>query len=715
MKMNETIIQEVARELNIKDNQVKVVLDMLVENNTIPFIARYRKQQTQNLDENAIFAINKLYEYQNNLTNRKEDVIRLIDEKGLLSDDLKASIMKATKISEVDNIYQPFKDKKKTKASVAIGLGFEPLAKKVLSVPNLNIEQEIKSYLKDGITKEEGLQYVQDIIAQQSTDNPKVRAFVTDNIIKYAYVKAKVKKKHDDEQETFKIYYDYQEKYNRLVNHRILGLNRAVNKKVVTMSFGLDQDYNVENIYKYLMKKRESQNKQFIMEAIEDGYKRLLFPSITRFLWSEKVEAASQDAIDVFSLNLEKLLLNPPLKHKTILGLDPAFRTGCKLAVINENGTLLEISVCYPHSSDKQREEAKRIMLDLIKKHNVDIIAIGNGTASRESEEFVANLIKDNNLDVTYAIVSEAGASVYSASKLAQDEFKDLSVEQRSAISIARRLLDPLSELIKIDPKSIGVGQYQHDVNQKALSSQLDFTVDKIVNEIGVDLNTASSVLLKHISGLSDAIAKNIIKFRDTKGKFSDRQELMEVSKVGAKAFEQAAGFLKIVDGQEALDKTIIHPESYRLTYQILKDNDLNVQNIETKDFKEALNKLKVGDLVNKYHSDEYTITQIITALLNPNFDIRDSVPQPKLKKDILKIEDLTPGLELEGTVRNVVDFGAFVDLGLKNDALLHISKMGKEFISHPSEKLSVNDIIKVKVIDVDLKRNNVAVSLLED
>lgn len=715
MKMNETIIQEVAQELNIKDNQVKVVLDMLAENNTIPFIARYRKQQTQNLDENAIFAINKLYEYQNNLTNRKEDVIRLIDEKGLLSDDLKASIMKATKISEVDNIYQPFKDKKKTKASVAIGLGFEPLAKKVLSVPNLNIDQEIKSYLKDGITKGEGLQYVQDIIAQQSTDNPKVRAFVTDNIIKYAYVKAKVKKKHDDEQETFKIYYDYQEKYNRLVNHRVLGLNRAVNKKVVTMSFGLDQDYNVENIYKYLMKKRESQNKQFIMEAIEDGYKRLLFPSITRFLWSEKVEAASQDAIDVFSLNLEKLLLNPPLKHKTILGLDPAFRTGCKLAVINENGTLLEISVCYPHSSDKQREEAKRIMLDLIKKHNVDIIAIGNGTASRESEEFVANLIKDNNLDVTYAIVSEAGASVYSASKLAQDEFKDLSVEQRSAISIARRLLDPLSELIKIDPKSIGVGQYQHDVNQKALSSQLDFTVDKIVNEIGVDLNTASSVLLKHISGLSDAIAKNIIKFRETKGKFRDRQELMEVNKVGAKAFEQAAGFLKIVDGQEALDKTIIHPESYRLTYQILNDNDLNVRNIETKEFKEALNELKVGDLVNKYHSDEYTLTQIITALLNPNFDIRDSVPQPKLKKDILKIEDLTPGLELEGTVRNVVDFGAFVDLGLKNDALLHISKMGKEFISHPSEKLSVNDIIKVKVIDVDLKRNNVSVSLLEE
>lgn len=713
--MNETIIQDVANELNIKDNQVKVVLDMLAENNTIPFIARYRKQQTQNLDENAIFAINKLYEYQNNLTNRKEDVIRLIDEKGLLSDDLKASIMKATKISEVDNIYQPFKDKKKTKASVAIGLGFEPLAKKVLSVPNLNIDQEIKSYLKDGITKEEGLQYVQDIIAQQSTDNPKVRAFVTDNIIKYAYVKAKVKKKHDDEQETFKIYYDYQEKYNKLVNHRVLGLNRAVNKKAVTMSFGLDQDYNVENIYKYLMKKRESQNKAFIIKAIEDGYKRLLFPSITRFLWSEKVEAASQDAIDVFSLNLEKLLLNPPLKHKTILGLDPAFRTGCKLAVINENGTLLEIGVCYPHSSDKQREEAKRIMLDLIKKHNVDIIAIGNGTASRESEEFVANLIKDNNVDVTYAIVSEAGASVYSASKLAQDEFKDLSVEQRSAISIARRLLDPLSELIKINPKSIGVGQYQHDVNQKALSSQLDFTVDKIVNEIGVDLNTASSVLLKHISGLSDAIAKNIIKFRDTKGKFSDRQELMEVSKVGAKAFEQAAGFLKIVDGKEALDKTIIHPESYRLTYQILKDNDLNVQNIESNDFKDALNKLKVGDLVQKYDSDEYTITQIITALLNPHFDIRDTVPQPKLKKDILKIEDLTPGLELEGTVRNVVDFGAFVDLGLKNDALLHISKMGKEFISHPSEKVSVNDIIKVKVIDVDLKRNNVAVSLLEE
>lgn len=714
--MNQTIINDVAKELQINEKQVVSVLELLAEKNTIPFIARYRKEVTGGLDENMIFEINKYYEYQENLTKRKDDVLRLIEEKGLLNDAIKESITKATKIIEVDNIYEPYKAKKKTKASVAISYGLEPLAKALMNDYRLDVQNEAKKYLNENVeTVDQAIEFAQDIIAQITCENTKVREFVLDNIQKHAKIVASQRKKHDDEQKVFKMYYDFSERFNRIANHRILGLNRAVNKKVVTMNFELDKDYNVDNIYKYFFNRQSFINRDILYSAIEDGYKRLLFPSITRQLFSLRLEQASNDAIDVFALNLEKLLLSPPLKNKVILGFDPAFRTGCKLAIIDKTGNLEKISIVYPHDYQGKVEQAKKIIIELVSEYNVDVIAIGNGTASRESETFVAQLIKEYNLDVAYAIVSEAGASVYSASKIAQEEFKDLQVEQRSAISIARRLLDPVGELIKIDPKSIGVGQYQHDVNQKELASKLDFTVEKIVNEIGVDINTSSPYLLRHISGLNKTISDNIVNYRNENGGFKSRKELNKVAKLGPKAFEQAAGFLRIVDGKEPLDQTIIHPESYKITYQLLKNYKLDIKDINEISFKESLNNIDILTCAQELNIDKYTLQDIINGLLHPNLDVRDSLAQPTLKKDILKIEDLRAGMELEGIVRNVVDFGAFVDIGLKNDALVHISKISKDFISHPSEKIAVNDIVKVYVLDIDLTRKSVALTMLND
>ena len=713
--MNTTIINEVAKQLNIKTKQVEVVLSLLEENNTIPFIARYRKEATGGLDENVIFEISQHYEYQVNLQKRKDDVIRLIEEKGLLNEELKASIMQATKIIEVDNIYQPYKDKKKTKASVAIALGLEPLAQSLMNDHNLDVKSEAKKYLSEEVIDiEMAIDYAKDIIAQVTCENVKVREFVLENIEKYASISAKVKKTHDDEQQVFKMYYDFNEKFNRIANHRILGLNRAINKKVVTMNFELKQDYNVENIYRYFFSKKNYINKDLLYSAIEDGYKRLLFPSITRQLFSLRLEQASSDAIDVFALNLEKLLLSPPLKNKIILGFDPAFRTGCKLAVIDRDGQVLNIGICYPHEYQGKVADAKKVILDLIKKYQIEVIAIGNGTASRESEMFIADLIKEYQLNVAYAIVSEAGASVYSASKIAQEEFGKLQVEQRSAISIGRRLLDPLGELIKIDPKSIGVGQYQHDVNQKELSNKLDFTVAKIVNEIGVDVNTTSPYLLAHISGLNKSISESILKYRSDNKGIKNRKELLKIAKLGPKTFEQAAGFLRISESKEFLDQTIIHPESYKITYNLLNNLELKIENINDEAFKNKLKTINIKQLTQELKVDEYTLNDIVIALLNPHLDVRDRLEQPSLKQDVLKLEDLNLGMELEGVVRNVVDFGVFVDIGLKNDALLHISKISKDFISHPSEKLAINDIIKIKVIKIDLERKSVSLSMVD-
>ncbi|MEG0283745.1 MAG: Tex family protein [Erysipelotrichales bacterium] len=713
--MNENIISEVAKELNISIKQVKVVLDLLQEKNTIPFIARYRKEVTGNLDENQIFEINKIYEYQENLLKKKEDVLRLIEEKGMMNDTIKDAINKATKIIEVENIYQPYKDKKKTRASIAIGLGLEELANKIMRVPNLDLNKEASNYLNDDVkTIEEAIGYAQDIIAQVTCENAKVRSFVAENIEKYSNVVAKVKKKHDDEQGIFKMYYDFNERFNKIANHRILGLNRAVNKKVVTMSFELDKDYNVENIYKYFFNKNNYVNKDVIIEAIEDGYKRLLFPSVTRQLFSLRLEQASSDAIDVFALNLENLLLAPPLKDKVILGFDPAFRTGCKLAIIDKSGKLIKIDLVFPHDNEAKLKDAKKKMISLINDYNVDVIAIGNGTASRESEKFVAQLIKDENLDIGFVIISESGASVYSASKIAQEEFGKLQVEQRSAVSIARRLLDPLSELIKIEPKSIGVGQYQHDVNQKELANKLDFTVEKIVNDIGVDLNTSSQYLLRHISGLNKGISDAIVAYREENGSIKSRKELLKVPKLGPKAFEQAAGFLKILDGNEILDRTIIHPDDYKVTYKILEDLSLTFNDFENEEYLKKINGDKVEEVLNKHDISKTKFDDIISAIKNINADKRDNLQAPILKSDVLSIEDLNVGMKLEGTVRNVVDFGAFIDIGLKNDALVHISKISKNFIKHPSEVLEVNQVVQVTVLSIDLDKKTVSLTMLD-
>lgn len=708
--MNPEIIEEITNSLNLEKIQVENVLQLLEEKNTIPFIARYRKEVTKGLDENQIFEIEQVYQYQENLKKRKEDVIRLIEEKGLLTNDIKQAILKADKIVEVDNIYQPYKDKKKTKASIAIEYGLEPLALKLMNEPQFNLEQEVVKYLNDNVkTKEDAIAYAQDIIAQYTTDNIKVKEFVSENIAKYSYLITKEKKKHDDEKKIYEMYYDYQERFSNIANHRLLGINRAVNQKVVTLGFHLEKDYNIDNIYKYFFSKRNYQHQKILYKAVEDGYKRLLFPSITRQLFALKLEKASYEAINIFAKNLEALLMTYPLKDKIILGLDPGFRTGCKLAVINHDGSLLDIDVIYLHQENKAMETIKEI----VNKFNVDVIAIGNGTASRESEQLVVNTIKKYNLDCEYIIVNEAGASVYSASKIAQEEFKDLQVEQRSAVSIARRLADPLSELIKIDSKSIGVGQYQHDVNQKELSAKLDFTVEKIVNEVGVDLNSASSYLLTYISGLNKSIAEEIVKYRQENNGFNSRKQLLKVKKLGPKAFEQAAGFLRIIDAQEPLDSTIIHPESYKITYQLLELLELDIKDINSEEFKNIIINLDRKLYSNKLSTDEYTIDNIIKGLLNPNLDVRENLSQPKLRSDILKIEDLTIGMGLEGIVRNVLDFGVFVDIGLKNDALLHISKISREYLEHPLQVLSVNDIIKVKILEVDLNKQQVKLTLI--
>lgn len=708
--MNPEIIKEITNSLNLEVEQVENVLQLLAEKNTIPFIARYRKEFTKGLDENQIFEIEQVYQYQENLKKRQEDVIRLIEEKGLLTNDLKQAILKANKIVEVDNIYQPFKDKKKTKASIAIEFGLEPLALKLMNQPHFDLDQEVSKYLNENVkTKEEAISYAQDIIAQYCTDNLKVRDFVSENIAKYSYLVTKVKKKHDDEKKIYEMYYDYQERFSSIANHRLLGINRAVNQKVVTLNFHLEKDYNVDNIYKYFFSKKNFQHQEILYQAIEDGYKRLLFPSITRQLLALKLESASEQAINIFAKNLEALLMAYPLKNKVILGLDPGFRTGCKLAIIDKDGSLLDIDLLYLHQEDK----AMKTLNDLVKKFNVDIIAIGNGTASRESEQLVANTIKQYQLNCEYIIVSEAGASVYSASKIAQEEFKDLKVEQRSAISIARRLADPLSELIKIDSKSIGVGQYQHDVNQKELSAKLDFTVEKIVNEVGVDLNSASSYLLTYISGLNKSIAEEIVKFRQENNGFTNRKQLLKVKKLGAKAYEQAAGFLRIIDAQEPLDSTIIHPESYDKTYQLLELLDLNIKDINNDSFKEKIKSINQEEICLKLDIDEYTLVNIIKGLLNPNLDVRETLTQPQLKSDIMKIEDLSIGMELEGSVRNVLDFGVFVDIGLKNDALLHISKISRDYLEHPLQVFSVNDIIKVRILEIDLNKQQVKLTLI--
>lgn len=710
--MNQDIIKNTSLELNIKNNQVEAVLKLLKDGNTIPFIARYRKEATGALDEEQIRKISDIYEYQVNLLKRKEDVIRLIDEKGLLTDELKNQILNANKLIEVEDLYRPYKEKKKTKATDAINNGLEPLAKIIMSFPvKSDIETIAKVYLNDKIkTVADAIQGAKYIIAEWISDNASYRKWIRNYTYRNGIIITKLKKDAKDENKTYEMYYDYQEKIKEIKPHRILAINRAENEKVISVNIEINKEEIINNLKAKIIKNNQSFVVEIVLDAIDDAYKRLIAPSIEREIRSELTEKAEEVAIDNFGKNLEKLLLQPPMKDKMVLGLDPAYRTGCKLAVLNPVGQSLEIAVIYPHEPVKKYEEAKKIVLDLIDKYNIDIIAIGNGTASRESEAFIADVIKDAKRKVEYIIVSEAGASVYSASKIAIEEFPDLTVEKRSAISIGRRLQDPLAELVKIEPESIGVGLYQHDVSNKKLTESLDFVVSSAVNKVGVNINTASPSLFKYVSGITKKNIDKILEYRN-KSRIKNREEIKKI--LSDKTYEQAIGFLRVLDGTNPLDITGIHPESYDVTLKLLDMLDLSIADLGTDKLIERLN-IDVDDYSKKLNTDIYTLQDIIEALKKPNRDPRDEMPKPILRSDILHIEDLKVGMKLQGTVRNVVDFGVFIDIGLKNDGLAHISKLTNKYIKHPAELVSVGDIVDCYVDDINLEKNKVSLSLLE-
>ncbi len=712
--MNEDIILEISNNLNIKPKQVETVLNLLSEGNTIPFIARYRKEATGALDEEIIRNINEVYEYQTNLLKRKEDVIRLIDEKGLLTDELKDTIMKCQKLVEVEDLYRPFKEKKKTKATEAIKNGLEPFAKMIMAFPMTgSLDDMAKKFITENVkTVEEAIQGAKYIIAEWISDNASYRKELRRRLYQNGVLVSKLKKNAVDENKTYEMYYDYSEAVNRIKPHRVLATNRGEKEAVLTVSIDINDDILISYLENKIIKNKDSFVVNDVKEAIKDSYKRLIFPSIEREIRAELKEKAEEVAIDNFSKNVESLLLTPPMKDKVVLGYDPAFRTGCKLAVLDPTGKVLDIQVIYPTEPHNKIEESKKIVLDLIDKYNIDIIAIGNGTASRESEAFIANTIKDAKRKVEYIIVSEAGASVYSASPLAIKEFPDLTVEKRSAISIGRRLQDSLSELVKIDPKSIGVGLYQHDVQGKKLDESLDFVVTKAVNGVGVNINTASPSLLQYVSGLTKKAIDTIITYRDTNGKIASREEIKKMKGITDKIYEQSIGFMRILDGNNPLDKTSIHPESYSQTHMLLDSINCSIDDIGTEKLKE---KLKDYDIENSnLEIDKYTLQDIIEALTKPNRDPRDEMPKPILKSDVLHVEDLHVGDKLQGTVRNVVDFGLFIDIGLHNDGLAHISKLSKEYIKHPSDLFSVGDIVDCYVIDIKKDQEKVSLSLIE-
>lgn len=712
--MNDLIIKEISKALNIKESSVKATLKLLSEGNTIPFIARYRKEATSSLDEEQIRAINEYYVYQVNLLKRKEDVIRLIEEKGLLTDDLKSKIMACTKLVEVEDLYRPYKEKKKTKATDAINNGLEPLAKKIMSFPlNGTIFELAKPYLNDIVKNiDEAVLGAKYIIAEWISDNAYIRKNIRRITFNSGILTSKKKKSAVDDNKVYEMYYDYKESVKYIKPHRVLALNRGEKENVLNVNIEIDLKEIISFISKNIIKNDKSFVVDIVSDAIQDSYKRLIAPSIEREIRSELTEKADEVAIDSFGKNLEKLLLQPPMKDKMILGLDPAYRTGCKLAVIDYTGKKLDIKVIYPHEPHKKYEEAKKIMLDLIDKYNIDIIAIGNGTASRESEAFVADVISNAKKKLEYIIVSEAGASVYSASKLAIAEFPDLHVEERSAISIARRLQDPLAELVKIDPESIGVGLYQHDVSNKRLKESLDFVVSKSVNQVGVNVNTASPFLLKYISGLTSKVIDKIINLRESKGKILSRTELEKV--LTPKTYEQAIGFLRIVDGKNILDETGIHPESYRVTLKLLDKLNFSIADVGSKKLIEELNSLNINTVAQELNTDTYTLEDIVKCLKNPLRDPRDEMPKPLLKSDILHLEDLKVGMKLQGTVRNVAPFGVFIDIGLKNDGLAHVSKLSKEFVKDPMDIVSVGDIVDCYVDEIFIDKNKVALSLIE-
>lgn len=713
--MNEEVINKVSKKINLKEYQIKNVINLLNEGATIPFIARYRKELTGNLNEEELRLIETEYNYAVNLKTRKDDVKRLIDEKGMLTPEIIKAIDDAEKLSEVEDIYTPYKEKRKTKGTEAIKLGLEPLAKIIMTLPNKSRDEIAKDFLNEQVkTIDDAITNAGYIIADWISDKPKYRKYIRNYYWYNGIVKGKLKKNAVDENKIYEIYYDFEQKITHIKHHQVLALSRAEKEKVITYSLSVDSKKVIEYLNNEVIGNKKSPLIADMQEFINDAWKRLLEPSLERDIKAELFDNASEFGIKEFGNNLENLLLTPPIKGQVVMGFDPAFRTGCKLAVLSNSGDVLEIGVIYPHEPKKEVDMAEKIMLALIQKHNVKIIAIGNGTASRESEAFVANLIKKYNLDVKYIIVSEAGASVYSASPLAKKEFPDYSVEQRSAVSIGRRLQDALSELVKIDPKSIGVGLYQHDLKQKELDEELGFVVSKVVNKVGVNLNNASESILSYISGLNKSIIKKILDYRKKKGIIKSREELKSVEG-NDKAFEQSAGFLRIFNGDNPLDKTNIHPEDYNIVNKILSDNNIDVNLVGTDNMKNMLDNLNSKSILENYNLSSEKWEMFKNNLVNGVIDPRDEIKQMELRSDILTIDDLELGMSLEGTVRNVTAFGAFVDIGLHDDALIHISKMSKNFVKHPSEILKVGDIIKVNICGIEKEKGRVNLSLIEE
>ncbi|MDE7162428.1 MAG: RNA-binding transcriptional accessory protein [Anaeroplasmataceae bacterium] len=719
--MNETIIESIAKNLKVKTEQVQAVLELLENDHTVAFIARYRKEVTGGLDEEQIRVIDDEYQYGLSLQKRKDDVIRLIDEKGLMTEELKEQILSASKLIEVEDLYRPYKEKKKTKATTAIALGLEPLADLMLSLPRTGDKMEIASqYITDKVVSAEmAIEQAKYIVAEKISDNAEYRKHIREAALKYGTISCKKKNNELDPEEKYKNYYEATERLAFIKPHRVLAINRAENEDVISVSVGLQPERDVEHIRYNVTHNYNSIFNEELVDSITDAYKRLIAPSIQREIRVILTEKAEEQAIHIFSLNLQHLLLQAPMKGHVVLGVDPAFRTGCKLAVISPHSKVLEIGVIYPNERAKGAtidprvlEKSKKTLIDLIQKYKVEIIAIGNGTASRETESFIAEVINENKLSAKYVVVSEAGASVYSASPLAMEEFPDLSVEQRSAISIARRIQDPLAELVKIEPKSIGVGQYQHDIAQNRLFKSLEDVVVDAVNKVGVNLNTCSPSLLSYVSGLSKGVAQNIINYREENNQFKSREELKKVAKLGPKTYEQCVGFLRILEGTNPLDMTPIHPESYKKAEAILKKINCSANEIGSEKIQEAVATLDKEQLKKEIDIDSYTLNDILDAFVAPLRDIRDSYPGLKLRSDIMHFEDVKIGDELDGIVRNVVDFGAFVDCGVKYDGLLHISKMSTQKVNHPTDVLNVGDEIHVYVVDIDYEKHKMGLSL---
>ena len=713
--MTNHFVQAIHNQYQYPVKHIEAVLKLLEEKNTVPFIARYRKEVTGGLDEVEIKQIADEYHYMEQLQKRKDEVIHSIEQQGLLTDELRRDIQQQTKLQRVEDLYRPYKQKKKTRATEAKRKGIEPLAEWIYRQKlDADLGEKAQAFLTDEVTSvEEAIQGAQDIIAEKIADHPQYRKQILKLTQKEGLMTALKKKKAEDEKAVFEMYYDYQEPLRQVANHRILAMNRGENEKILQVKIEMDKAILAQNIKKQEVK-GHNELSTIVGEAIDDAMKRLIFPSIEREIRTDLTERAEAQAITLFSENLKNLLLQPPLKGKQILGVDPAFRTGCKLAVINPYGTFIEKSVMYPHPPVSKVAEAEKVFLKMVKDFDINLIAIGNGTASRETEQFVARMIQDHALDVQYIIVNEAGASVYSASEIARTEFPDFQVEERSAVSIGRRVQDPLSELVKIDPKSIGVGQYQHDVNQKALDAALDFVVETAVNQVGVDVNTASSTLLQHVSGLSRQIADNIVLYREENGAITHHRQLNKVKRLGAKTFEQSIGFLRIVNGKEPLDNTAIHPESYDATYQLLESLELKITDIGTSVLAKVLSTLDIASYATKLNIGVPTLEDIVKSLIAPNRDPRDDYETPELKSDVLSIEDLSKGMKLNGTVRNVVDFGAFVDIGIKQDGLVHISKLAKKFIKHPMDIVSVGDIVEVWIENIDENKGKVALTMID-